>query len=249
MRDYGLVTRRVEALNGDSIKRRELGRVLGEEGEYPIYGVSAGHAEDLPCMLIIGGTHGDEPSGVESALTFLEREAGNWIATMRFEVIPCLNPFCHVHDTRVNPTGVDLNWSFDRLDLPEIDIVRRLVDGRRFAAAVDLHEDWESPGFYLYELCRSGETIGHRIVDKVEQVCPINKNPVIEGDPARAGVIHPELDTVELRRRGEAIPLNIYSAHTDHLVTSETPTKCQMAKRVQAHLITLRSMIEAHVLG
>jgi len=245
MRDYGDVTRRVEALDADSIELR----VLGEADGYPIYRASARGGDDLPCLLVIGGTHGDEPSGVEAALAFLEREAINWVGAMRFEVIPCLNPFGYVHDKHRNPADVDLNWSFDRLDLPDIGVVRGLVEGRRFACVVDLHEDWESRGFYLYELRRSGEKIGRRIVDRVQQVGPINESPVIEGVPAKAGVIHPDLDTVELRRRGEGIPLNIYKAHTDHLITSEMPTTCPMAERVEAHLITLRSMIRAHEPG
>ena len=111
--------------------------------------------------------HGDEPSGVAGALAFLEREATNWVGAMRFEVIPCLNPFGYVHDTRRNWADVDLNWSFDRPDLPEIEVVRGLVDGRRFAGVVDLHEDWESPGYYLYEQFRDMASIGPEITRRV----------------------------------------------------------------------------------
>ena len=147
---------------------------------------------------------------------------------------------------RLNRQGVDLNWAFDRPELSEIDIVRRFIDGRRFQAVIDLHEDWESRGFYLYELRRDGAHIGHDIVRRVEPVCPINADPIIEGDPAHAGVIHPDLDNTRRRRRGDAIPINLYRRHTNHLVTAETPTTLPMSERVAAHLMAVSSMIAAH---
>ena len=67
---------------------------------------------------------------------------------------------------------------------------------------------------------------------------------MIEGDPAHAGLILPYLEDV--RRRGDAIPLNLFERHTDHLITAETPTTLPMAERVATQLIAVREMIAAH---
>jgi hypothetical protein len=242
MRSYDDIVRRVEALSRPHVHRR----VMGEAEGYPVFCVTLSGAADLPTVLIIGGTHGDEPAGVEAALAFLSRDPGPWAESLRFEVIPCFNPYGYVHNTRHNRQDVDINWSFLRDDVPEVEVLRGLIEGRRFEAAVDLHEDWESPGYYLYELRRGAALIGPDLVRRVSAVCPVNTNPCIEGAEARAGVVYPDLDA-EVARRGEGIPIALFNRYTDHLLTSETPTGEAMERRVQAHLVALGAVIEAHV--
>lgn len=242
MRNYDDIVRRVEALSQPYVHRRVLGEVEG----YPIFGLTLSSGPESPTVLIIGGTHGDEPAGVEAALAFLGRDHSPWLGALRFEVIPCFNPYGYVHNTRHNRQDVDINWAFLRDDVPEVEMFRRLVEGRRFEAAIDLHEDWESPGYYLYELRRGAALIGPDLVRRVSAVCPVNTNPCIEGAEARAGVVYPDLDA-EVARRGEGIPIVLFQRYTDHLLTSETPTGEAMDRRVQAHLIALETVIDAHV--
>ena len=65
-----------------------------------------------------------------------------------------------------------------------------------------LHEDWESHGFYIYELNPDGHApLGEKIVAAVARVCPIDLSPEIEGREARGGVIRPSLDPA-VRRNG-----------------------------------------------
>ncbi|MDE2722360.1 MAG: peptidase, partial [Gemmatimonadota bacterium] len=64
-RDYDAVVRRVEAVSGVDVQ------ILGEVDGLPVLRVSAGRG-DAPVVYINGGTHGDEPAGVEAALAFLE---------------------------------------------------------------------------------------------------------------------------------------------------------------------------------
>ncbi len=141
MRNYDDIVRRVEGLSQPHVQRRVLGDVEG----HPVFGVtlSSGDAE-LPTALIIGGTHGDEPAGVEAALAFLSRDLGPWLDALRFEVIPCFNPYGYVHNTRHTRQDVDINWAYKRDDVPEIQVVRTFLAGRRFVFVVDFHEDWES---------------------------------------------------------------------------------------------------------
>jgi hypothetical protein len=242
MRNYDDIVRRVEGLSRPHVQRRVLGDVEG----YPVFGVTLSSGLELPTALIIGGTHGDEPAGVEAALAFLSQDQGTWLDALRFEVIPCFNPYGYVHNTRHNRQDVDINWAFLRDDVPEVGILRRLIEGRRFEAVIDLHEDWESPGYYLYELRRGAALIGPDLVRRVSAVCPVNTNPCIEGAEARAGVVYPDLDA-EVARRGEGIPIALFNRYTDHLLTSETPTGEAMERRVRAHLIALETVIETHV--
>ena len=114
-RDYDAFVRRVEAVSGVDVY--ELGEVEG----LPVLRVSAGKG-DAPVVYINGGTHGDEPAGVEAALTFLEGEWDRWADGVRFEVIPCLCPWSYVHNARLNAQEVDVNWAFLR---PNMEVSRR----------------------------------------------------------------------------------------------------------------------------
>ena len=220
-------------------------QVLGEVEGYPLINLSRGRDPRLPTVFVMGGTHGDEPAGVEAALAFLNRDLEGWLPLFNFEVIPCLNPYGYVHNTRHNACEVDLNWAYESGDMPEIRIFRQLVQDRRFEFFMDFHEDWESPGYYLYELRRGAPLAGPEITRRVAVVCPLNTSPLIEGHRAHNGCIR--LDPArEEERRGEGIPLVLYQEHTDHLLTSESPTGLDMERRVQAHLVALEVVFEAH---
>ena len=241
LRNYGEIVYRAESRKRPYLNAQAIGEVDG----YPIICVSLSTDHRLPTVLIIGGTHGDEPAGVEAALGFIDCDIGRWLDELRFEVIPCLNPYGYVHKTRQNREGIDVNWAYRKTDVPEIGIFRRLINHRRFEAVIDLHEDWESPGFYLYELRRGGEQLGVELVRRVSSVCPLNTAPSIEGAPAEAGIVKPDIES-EVAKRGEGIPIALFKRHTDHLLTSETPTCLALDTRVKAHLITLDTVIEAH---
>ena len=86
MRDFGEIIRRIDALPDAA------SRVLGEAAGYPIYSVTFSQDASRPVFFINGGTHGDEPAGVEGALAILEADQSRWLGHLHFEVIPCLIP-------------------------------------------------------------------------------------------------------------------------------------------------------------
>ncbi|MEW6754637.1 MAG: M14 family metallocarboxypeptidase [Candidatus Latescibacterota bacterium] len=240
MRSYDDVVRRLGGLRDQGIGVRELGRVEG----YPVFCVER-RRRGRPTTLLMAGTHGDEPAGVEAALAFLEDDPPDWLEALDALVIPCLNPYGYVHDTRHNAQDVDVNWAYARTDVPEVQLLRGFAAGRRFEFVLDFHEDWESPGYYLYELRRGAPVIGLEVTRRVSRVCPVNTSAVIDDWPARGGLIAPDIDQ-EVRRRESGIPLAMFLDHTDHLLTSESPTMLEMGARVAAHLVTLETVAAAH---
>ena len=240
LQDYNEVVKRTEAVSGLEVQ------ALGEVEGLPVLGASVG-PQAASAIYINGGTHGDEPAGVEAVLTFLEQGWQCWADQMRFEVIPCLAPWSYVHNSRLNAQDIDINWAFLREDVPEIEIIKKFVDEKTFVGVIDLHEDWESAGFYLYEMFRDRKPLGQTMVSKVEKVCPLNPNAEIEGEIAVNGVIHPNMEVAK-RKRGEGIPIALYQrGYTGHLVTSESPTGQDMAVRVAAHLAAIEVMVEGNV--
>ena len=241
MRDYSEFCERLHTTRVGCGEVDEVGRV----DDHPIYRVSVGPEDAGPPALVMAGTHGDEPAGVEAALQFIER-ASAAPPSFRVVVLPCTNPHGYVNETRENGSGLDLNWVYDRRSLPEIRAIRDVVAGARYRFVVVIHEDWESPGYYVYELRRNGPYIGGALARRVADVCPLNLEPIIEGDRAVAGVLHPEPYTARRARRGHGTPVALYAGHTDHLLTLESPTPVQLQTRVDGHLAALAAVVAEH---
>ncbi len=141
---------------------------------------------------------------------------------------------------------MDINWAFLRDDVPEIACIKKVVSNQRFRCVLDLHEDWESQGYYLYEQYRL-KSIGRSITDRVRGVCPVDSRNRIEGEDAVAGVIHPNMD-VPKRRDGSGIPISLFrNEHTENMITSESPSSLELDIRVRAHLMAIEAALEQHV--
>jgi hypothetical protein len=126
-------------------------------------------------------------------------------------------------------------------------LVKRLVKGRRFLLVVDLHEDVDSPGYYLYELRQEPPFLGERIVAAVGKVIPINRQRVIDGNRATGfGLIRREGNLSRLRRRLRwPMAYHLFLNGSEHIVGSETPVQLPLPKRARAHNVALRTALSA----
>jgi Zinc carboxypeptidase len=99
--------------------------------------------EDKPLVLITGGVHGYETSGVHGALEFLEQRAEEYADRIDFLVAPCVSPWGYERVHRWNPHALDPNRSF-RANSPaeESAALMRLVAPlrKRVLVHIDLHE-------------------------------------------------------------------------------------------------------------
>jgi hypothetical protein len=108
-----------------------------------------------PTVSLSAGVHGDEPAA-PWALLALVRD-GLLDSRFAYRIWPCLNPSGYAAATRVNAEGTDVNRSFSRGgSTPEARAVLTANRDRRFAFSLDLHEDFEADGCYVYEPLRPG---------------------------------------------------------------------------------------------
>jgi hypothetical protein len=63
-------------------------------------------------VLITGGVHGYETSGVQGAIRFMEREAARYSEEFDIICFPCISPWGYETINRWNPLAVDPNRSF-----------------------------------------------------------------------------------------------------------------------------------------
>jgi hypothetical protein len=149
-------------------------------------------------------------------------------------ICPCLNPTGLALGTRENADGVDLNRDYRHLRTAEVrSHVQWLSRQPRFDLTCCLHEDWESRGFYLYELNPRGvPSAAERVLARIARVCPIDLSPEIEGRPATGGLIRPNLDPASRPEWPEAFYL--IQHQSDHSFTFEAPSDFPLPVRVRA---------------
>jgi hypothetical protein len=115
---------------------------------YPLVAIrSRGWMEELPVVLVTGGVHGYETSGVHGALAFVEQHAARYAGRVNLLVAPCVSPWAFERIHRWNAHAIDPNRSF-REDSPaeEAAALMRLVAplDERVLVHIDLHETTDS---------------------------------------------------------------------------------------------------------
>ncbi len=109
-----------------------------------------------PTVSIHAGVHGDERAAPWALLSIVRD--GLLDSRFAYRMWPCLNPSGYAANTRANADGDDVNRSFSRGGTtPESRAVLTANRDRRFVLALDLHEDFEAGGCYVYEPLRAGE--------------------------------------------------------------------------------------------
>jgi hypothetical protein len=137
------VLRAVEALQG-RFDVSTYGEVAYGDERFPLMAVrSRNWQPELPGVLVTGGVHGYETSGVFGALRFLEAHAQRYAGRVNLLVAPCVSPWAYERIQRWNFDALDPNRSFrENSPAQESAALMRLVAPLRgqLAAHIDLHE-------------------------------------------------------------------------------------------------------------
>ncbi|MCV0437094.1 MAG: M14 family metallocarboxypeptidase [Hydrogenophaga sp.] len=124
------------------------GEVVYAEERYPLLALrSRDWRPGLPAVLVTGGVHGYETSGVHGALRFVEQHAQVYAGRANLLVVPCVSPWSYERIHRWNFDAIDPNRSFrEPSPAQESAALMRLVQPLRdeFHAHVDLHETTDS---------------------------------------------------------------------------------------------------------
>jgi len=160
---------------------------------FPLVAIrSRGWQPGLPSVLVTGGVHGYETSGVHGALRFLDQHASGYAGRVNLLVVPCVSPWAYERIHRWNADAIDPNRSF-REDSPaqESAALLRLVGPLRdrVLVHVDLHEttDTDESEFRPALAARDGMPFepgeipdGFYLVDDSEYPQPEFQQAVIE---------------------------------------------------------------------
>jgi hypothetical protein len=165
--------------------------------------------DEHPVVLVTGGVHGYETSGVHGALQFLEQRAGDYTGDIDLLVVPCVSPWAYERIHRWNAHAVDPNRSFrEGSPAGESAALLQLIAPLRgrFLLHVDLHEttDTDESEFRPALAARDGKPFepgvipdGFYAVDDSENPQPEFQRAVIEA-VARVTHIAPADDRNEI---------------------------------------------------
>lgn len=160
---------------------------------YPLYAVkSRNWQSDKPTILVTGGVHGYETSGVHGALRFLQIKAKAYSDTVNILVLPCISPWGYETINRWNPQAIDPNRSFGpNGKATEARQVKQYLAGlnTHFALHIDLHEttDSDNSEFRPAKAAQDGTVNknwnipdGYYTVDDAEHSCPALQKAIID---------------------------------------------------------------------
>ncbi len=192
--------------------------------------------------LISAGIHGDEPGGVESLLSFLQGEhylpyINDWEITW----LPCINPYGYEFGIRENHEGKDLNRLFKEAQPPIEVVFAQSILSTPFELTIELHEDNESSGYYLYQkgIDAKDDVLGFKLLDEIKNIMPINLDDDIDGSSANQGVIGKNINISTM----DWWPMALYgfSMGVKRCLTLETASQFNMTTRINAHLIAINT--------
>lgn len=212
----------------------------GEQDGCPLLAMTKRTSGMRPKVYLSSGIHGDEPAPPLALLQMLEERAfdsrASWV------ICPLLNPSGFMKGTRENAQGLDLNRDYKEARSPEIRAhIAWLQKQPPFEVAICLHEDWESTGFYLYELNPDNlPSLAENIISAAALVAAIDRSPIIDGrESAAPGIIRPVSDPLLRESWPEAIYLRAH--HSGLTYTLESPSSLPLPQRIAA----LRAAIES----
>lgn len=220
---------------------------LGDFAGIPLVAWSRLVPDAKTTIYLSSGIHGDEPAGPLALIHWMQRQLPshvNWL------ICPLLNPRGHARGCRCNTDDIDLNRDYLQ---PRSEEIRAHIAWLETMPcpnlSISLHEDWETSGFYFYEINQAVDCPQRylNIVKAVEPLMAIEPMTVIDDHVTRApGWIdhRPEADIPEqwpeaifLAKRG--CPLSF---------TFETPSQAaKLEQRVAALSIAIQTVIDEHL--
>lgn len=170
----------------------QYGELSINPADYPLFLIKSKVNDPVKkTVLITGGVHGYETSGVHGALTFMKNEALKYADLLNFICAPCVSPWAYETINRWNPKAIDPNRSFI-LNSPAEECKLFLEIMAPFQAKIfahfDLHEttDTDNTVFFPALQKRDGKVLelheipdGFYVVGDSENPCPEFQRSII----------------------------------------------------------------------
>jgi hypothetical protein len=208
---------------------------------------------DLKRVLIIAGVQGNGAAGVEYTLGLVRELAASSSSAALYDadILPLVNPWGWIHGVGASPNGVDIEWDFASFDTHESRIVRRFLREKRYDLVIDLREDPEATGFYIWQYGLDATATSERIVgDLRAQGHPIEADVRRLLLKPRNGIIAAPMWGLTLMRFFDQLTLSGYiRQNTSYVVFSVvTPTILPLVERIAMQRIAVETLIMEYLI-
>lgn len=198
---------------------------------------------------ISAAIHGNEPASAETAVGFVEDLSASpeKYSNIEIDIVPIVNPWGWVHDIRYNQDGIDINRDFATFRSQEAKIIKELLTNTSYNLMVDLHEDPNARGFYLYQygladkkwcekIVATIQDLGYPIEQDVRMIILKTENGIIDG---------PMWGLWYMRLTGQLSIANYYRLNNSRFVfTVETPKRLFWEDRLKMQKTAVTMLLD-----
>jgi hypothetical protein len=133
-------------------------------GSFPLFSLrSLTWEQSKPNVLITGGVHGYETSGVHGALRFAATAAQDYHDRFNLLIVPCVSPWAYETINRWNPKALDPNRSFyQNSPVQESAALMNLVSDIEFLMHIDLHETTDTDNSEFRPALGARDAVEHK---------------------------------------------------------------------------------------
>lgn len=135
----------------DALRERfdveQYGALSYDEARFPLFCIKTRNWDATkPVVLVTGGVHGYETSGVHGALKFVDTQAEHYAEHFNIVVAPCVSPWGYEVINRWNPNAIDPNRSFyaDSPAEESANLIKLVATLGDVLMHIDLHETTDS---------------------------------------------------------------------------------------------------------
>lgn len=198
-----------------------------------------------PSIYLSAGIHGDEPAGPLAMLELMRQD--RFSREFQWSLCPALNPTGLACCQRENADGIDLNRDYWKRSTAEVRAHSTWLESMPPPQLfLSLHEDWETRGFYLYEinLGRDLPERAHSILNAVTPWFPPEDAVLIDDHlPREPGWIYHEAEADLPTAWPEAICMAKLGCPLSF--TFETPSQANLSMRIAAHRAAITTAIQS----
>ena len=232
--------RKICRLNGLNISK------IVEVNNYPCFEIYSKNIGIKNTIYLSAGIHGDEPGATEGLLAWAESYLHQF-RSHSFLIYPCLNPWGLENNSRFDANGFDLNRLWNQ---PQNRLIQKVLERTQelnLSLVVNVHEDFEGQGVYLYEPYKAGLSYkrANQIIRSATSWIRSDPRPKIDGRKSINGVIRPNPSNPPPDGIPEA--LYFHFAHNCSAFTLETPSEFGLNLRIKSQVCMIQESVKTTI--
>ncbi len=236
IRNYNKLITELINLN-TSFKIEIIGYITYDDIIYPMIALKYISKMANKTVIILSGTHGDEPFAVSTLLKWLKQPI--MFADFNYWVFPICNPWGYSHNRRHNKNRQDTNNDKNFIKdskVPELAILYEQFP-HTTDLILDIHGDTRQKEVHLYEHKSDNlPSIAEKAMIENDSLIPYYKAKTIDNIPVTNGVIVPPKKDIGIEGFLEKLGVQ-YS------ITLELPGKFDGQKRVEGGMAIINSIL------